>query len=301
MLTVIWRFLRLTRPVFLAGGALLYALGAALTATAGYPISWGRYALGQMMLTSIQLTTHYANEYFDLEGDRIVGASRTWFSGGSGVLADGRLSPRVAWIAARGCGLIAAATIAVTLWIEPPASAIGAVALMCGWFYSAPPLRLEASGFGEIVTALLVGFLSPLSAIVMQRGPIDARWVAIALPLMLINIAMVLTFEFPDFDADRQTGKRTLVVRLGQSRSAQLHNLLLASAFGVTWLAVAVGWIEARIAAWVLIGLPLAAWQVFYVARRSTRDRRGDWLLTAGGIALFALTSTSFLAGLLTT
>ena len=50
-------------------------------------------------MTSFQLMTHYANDYFDLEADRANQTPTTW-SGGSRVLPAGELSPRVALIAA---------------------------------------------------------------------------------------------------------------------------------------------------------------------------------------------------------
>ena len=292
-------FLQLTRPLFLIGGALLYGLGAAIAASAGAVIDWGRYALGQAIVTSIQLMTHYANEYFDLESDRLIGAQRTWLSGGSGVLPAGRLAPEVALNAARACAVLAIISIALALAVEPAISAIGLLALLGGWFYSAPPLRLSASGFGETTTALIVAFLAPLSGIVMQRGPIDARLIGIALPLMLIHIAMLITFEFPDHDADRRTGKRTLAVRLGLPLASRLHAALVLAGFAAVWAGVALRWVDPAVAAWTLIGLPLAAWQIGSALRQARPPRRGDRWLTAGGLGLFALTSTTFLAGLL--
>ncbi|HJW84932.1 MAG TPA: prenyltransferase, partial [Anaerolineae bacterium] len=89
MLTSLWSFIQLTRPLFLLGGALMYGLGAAIAYSAGASIDWGRYALGQVIVTSIQAMTQYANEYYDLEVDRAAGSNRTWFSGGSGVLPAG--------------------------------------------------------------------------------------------------------------------------------------------------------------------------------------------------------------------
>jgi 1,4-dihydroxy-2-naphthoate octaprenyltransferase len=299
MLSSLWAFLQLTRPAFLLGGALLYGLGAALAAASGASIDWSRYALGQAIVTSIQLATHYANEYFDRESDRLVGASRTWFSGGSGVLPEGRLSPLVALNAGRIGVAVALTLIVFALTIEPAMSAIGALALLGSWFYSAPPIRLTASGFGEWTTALIVAFLAPLSGVVMQRGSIDARLIAVTLPLVLIHVAMLLTFEFPDFDADSQTGKRTLAVRLGRRRAGQLHNALLASAFVVVWLTAIAGWIDVRLATWTLIAAPLAAWQLGSVARHARQVAARYWLLAAGGLGTFTLTAAAFLAGLL--
>lgn len=293
-----WSFIALSRPAFLLGGALLYALGAALAVAGGATLDWGRFALGQVIVSAIQLMTHYANEYYDRESDRLIGAQRTWFTGGSGVLPGGRLSPRVALYAARITAVLAGGAIAAALAVEPAMSAVGLLALLGGWFYSAPPIRLVASGFGEWTTAAIVAFLAPLSGVLMQRGPIDARLIGVSLPLVLIHVAMLLTFEFPDFEADRRAGKRTLAVRLGRRRAGQLHNALLALAFVAVWLAAAAGWIETRIAAWTLISAPLAAWQFVSIRRHTRTERHSGWLLVSGGLSLFAVTSAAMLAAL---
>ncbi len=299
MLARLWSFAQLTRPVFLLGGALLYGLGATIAAASGAPIDWGRYTLGQALVTSIQVMTHYTNEYFDLAGDRAIGASRTWFSGGSGVLPEGQLSPRVALTAARACAGVATLVIAVTATVEPVVSGIGALALLGGWFYSAPPIRLVASGLGELATALMVSFLVPLTATLMQRVPIGPPLLAVTLPLTLINLAMLLAIELPDFDADRQAGKKTLTVRLGRDRAGRLHIGVLAAAFAAIWIAPILSWIDLRIAAWTLLAAPLAGWQAAGVWWRARRGWRGYWILTAGGVSLFTLTAVTFLAGFL--
>jgi 1,4-dihydroxy-2-naphthoate octaprenyltransferase len=91
-----WAFVKLTRPMFLGGAVLLYLLGAALAWAQGASPEWIRLLLGQLLVTAIQLTTHYANEYYDYDVDAAIGSARTPFSGGSGVLVSGQLDRAVA-------------------------------------------------------------------------------------------------------------------------------------------------------------------------------------------------------------
>lgn len=293
-----WAFVQLTRPMFLFGGALMYALGAAIAYAAGAAIDWGRYLLGQIMVTAIQAMTHYANEYFDFEGDCAIGASRTWFSGGSGVLPAGRLSRRVACRAAEVCAAIALAAIVAALRINPVVALIGGLALLGGWFYSAPPLRLVATGFGESSAALMVAFLVPLTALLMQSTAIDWAFLGATLPLIPLNLAMQLEFEFIDYEADREAGKRTLSVRLGRDRAIRLHHRLVGATFALSLLAFTAGWIDGRIAVCLLVAAPLAARQIA-AAGRASGHRFRDNLLAAGGVGLFALASTATLTGVL--
>src|SRR5262245_35998443 len=61
----VWAFVRLGRPLFLGGGFVLYGLGAAVAAAHGVRLNVALYALGQAVVTALQLMTHYANDYFD--------------------------------------------------------------------------------------------------------------------------------------------------------------------------------------------------------------------------------------------
>ncbi len=277
-------FVKLGRPLFLGGGFILYALGAAV---AGHAIDWHRYALGQGCVTAFQLMTHYANDYFDLEADK-ANATPTRWSGGSRVLAGDALPPRVALIAA----LVLATTgvaIGTQLWDAAPI--LGAM-LVLAWFYSAPPLRLCASGFGELDTAIVVTGLVPWLGFTLQAGEHRGVLLAAIAPLALLQIAMLLAIEFPDAAGDAATGKRTLVVRLGAPRAAKLYAALTALAY--LWLPVA-WWlgVPGRVVLLAAIPAPFAAWQI----ARGVTDPAAYEKSTFAAVALLVATSAATLIG----
>jgi 1,4-dihydroxy-2-naphthoate octaprenyltransferase len=290
-LRAVWDFLQLTRPAFLLGGALLYGLGLAVAISQGVAIDPARGLLGQLLITAIQLTAHYANEYYDVETDRLNALNRTLFSGGSGVLAGGRLAPSVALRAARSCAAAGLFLILILGFVEPGVAFIGALALLGSWFYSAPPLALMGSGWGEISASLIVAGLTPLTGYVLQAHRLDPILLAVCLPLALIHWAMLLAFEFPDFEADAAVGKMTQAVRLGRDRAALLHNALIALAFVLIVIAPVP---PARLALWAA---PLAAWQAAGVLWRARRGWAGFAWLTLGAVSLFALTALLWAVG----
>lgn len=287
-------FLRLTRPLFLFGGANLYAIGAFVALADGYKIDFLHLLAGQAMVTSIQLMTHYANEYYDQESDRL-NTERTWFSGGSGVLADGALPPRAALHAALICALVALLIILYGFTWSVPFALLGLAAMMLAWSYSGPPLRLVAKGVGELIATLVVAGLVPVVGYVaLSGGPLGPDVLATALPLMLIHFAMLIAFAIPDTIADSAVGKRTIAVRLGQPGTAVLHNLLLLMAFCVILL-----WIvrERPGVQWLWLVLPAMVWQAAAVARAALhRPPHYRWL-TMGAVGLFATTAMLWLAG----
>jgi 1,4-dihydroxy-2-naphthoate octaprenyltransferase len=212
---------RLARPKFLAGGFAGYALGVAVAAYAGAPITPGRYAAGQAMVSAFHLMTHFANDYFDRGSDS--GAGRTAFSGGSGVLAARALLPRTALAAALVCATAgAAAVLAFAHAGMLTVAAIGAAIGILAWAYSAPPLRLAGRGWGELDTTLVVAVLVPLTGYAVFTGHVDLRIIAATLAPAAAMFAMMIAVEWPDRAADAAGAKRNLLVRLGPRRGAWL-------------------------------------------------------------------------------
>jgi 1,4-dihydroxy-2-naphthoate octaprenyltransferase len=291
----IWNFIKLTRVLFLLGGFLLYALGATAAARMGFTIHWTAYILGQVVVLAIQLMAQYLNEYHDIEVDRLTADNRTWFSGGSGMIATGKVSPGAVLTAARTCAIIAIVTgifaSVWSLWMIP----IVLLSLAGSWFYSAPPISLVSTGWGELTTSLIVALMVPLAGFCMQGG-FPPMVVGLAcLPLVLIHAAMLISFEFPDRMADLAVGKKTLTVRLGLRGAAWVVDALIAIGFVFLGaLALYVG-VPVWQIAWVL---PLAIWQmvmVHWVINSGKRFR--FFILTTGGVVLFIIATQRGFAG----
>lgn len=293
-------FVKLGRPLFLGGGFILYALGAAIAAAHGHAIDGARYAWGQAAVTAFQLMTHYANDYFDYDAD-VANATPTKWSGGSRVLPDGLLPRRVALIAAL---VLAALGIALTVSIELQGTGSWtaptlALVLVLAWEYSAPPLRLCARGLGELDTALVVTVLVPWLGFYLQAPSMrGAGQLALTIvPLAVLQFAMLIAIEFPDETGDRIAGKRTLVVRLGASRAAKLYAAVTAAAF--VWPAIALGLgVPARVALAMVLPAPIGIWRILRL--RDHADRDAFERLTFFAVFLVVATSAAALAGWLT-
>ena len=70
------------------------------------------------------------------------------------------------------------------------------------------------------------------------------------IPVSLAIAAVLYINEFPDYTADKQVGKNTLVVRLGRERAVVLYAVMMVGVYVSIW----VGWL----AAITVITLPLA-------------------------------------------
>lgn len=286
----IWLFIRLSRPVFLVGGALLYALGASISHYLGHPVEPRLYVLGQGLVLCVQLVAQYLNEYFDAAGDE-ENLNRTALSGGSGVLGSGGLNPQVA-LYASFASLALAASLATSLLVLGVASPITWVilclALFVSFAYSSPPFRFVSTGYGELVASILVAVLVPFFGYSLQTGGLHVMLVLATIPPFFVHLAMLIALQLPDFSADQRSGKKTLAVRLGAPVAMRIHDASLAFSAASLIAAVLVGF-PIRIIYSMTIALPLAGAQVWQM----WRIRRGLaplWRsLTLGAVALFAL------------
>ena len=289
-------FLRLSRPIFLLGGIALYALGALVARYEGYPLDWGAYLVGQLFVSSLQLMTHYLNEYWDMEVDQL-NKSRTLFSGGSGVLSGGELPREIALSAAFVCMAVnSASAIALVFQYRagPAAWAIMLLALLGALFYSSPPLKLASTGYGELTASVIVAGLVPAFAHLLQTGRPSLLILLATAPLVVFHYAMLIAFEFPDFLSDEAAGKKTLLVRIGRRNGATLHNTLIVAALVLATVNSFIG-LPIKVAISVAITAPLALWQVISVRNLQRGEPVSFQRLTFGAVALFALT-TYFIA-----
>ncbi len=295
-------FIRLSRPLFLLGGVLLYALGAAIAAYLGRPIDATLYLVGQVLVTLLQLMTRYLNEYFDSEADQ-ENSSRTWLSGGSGAIGPEGLPKKVALYAA-------VITLALATTISTAALVTGAFPLLAwpvlllsfsgAFFYSAPPLRLATSGYGEIIAALVVAGLTPAFAYALQTGELHRLLLMSTTPLIALCFAMIVVFELPDYATDLKHRKRTLMVRLGWSAGMRAHDIAIVFALVSFAVAFSLG-LPPKVGFGALIVVPLALAQIWQL----NRIRQGyppKWnILTFSAMALFAIAAYLELVGYLLT
>lgn len=284
----------LSRPVFLLGGALIYALGAGIARYLGAPIDWELYFLGQAYVTMMQLSAQYLNEYFDAPADQ-DNPNRTPFSGGSGAVGEGKLSQEtVMWAALTALTILASLTVMMlnVTSVSPLLVTIVGLAFLGSFFYSAPPVKLANSGYGELTTSVLVANLVPVFAFVLQYGELHRLLVMSTFPLTALHLAMMIVFEFPDYLNDIKYEKYTLLVRVGWERGMVLHNILILTAFLLLVLAATFG-LPLAIVLPALIPLPLGLLQIWQM-RRIAGGGKPNWT-TMGFTAAVLLGSVAYL------
>jgi 1,4-dihydroxy-2-naphthoate polyprenyltransferase len=285
-------FIRLSRPLFLLGGILLYALGAGIGRYLGTQVDWGMYFLGQGWVTFLQLSTHYLNEYFNAPAD-LSNPNRTPLTGGSGAIGPGKLTRSTALYAAIVCLTFVASTTVLLIRyasLSPAAVLVMVLIFLGAFFYSVPPVRLEASGYGELTTSILVANLVPALALLIQTGELHRLLAMSTFPLTLLHLAMLLAFNLPDYATDLKYEKNNLLVRVGWETGMRMHNFLIAGAYLLLGLAILRG-LPAPIALPAFLSLPLGVLQVFQMNRIAAGAKPNWNTVTLAALTTFAATA----------
>jgi 1,4-dihydroxy-2-naphthoate polyprenyltransferase len=234
----------MARPHFVAGSAIVYIVGVLVARSETHILNWTALGLGLGVMWLAQIATHFFNEYFDQLTDAL-NTHRTLFSGGSGILAVALVSPRtVLW--AGTTALLLTIMLFLALASQPTfgltTALIFGLATLGAVGYSVPPLALANRGWGELDTSLIAGILAPLFAYNLQTGRVSVTLFWACLPLALLVFANMINVAFPDYEADRAVGKRTLVVLLGPARAARFFTIALIVGIAAAWLTLRWSW-----------------------------------------------------------
>jgi 1,4-dihydroxy-2-naphthoate octaprenyltransferase len=283
-------FIKLSRPLPILGVCLTFALGTGIARYLGASIDWGVYLLSQAWVTLLQLSMHYLGDFFAHPADT-ANTRRTPFSERSDALGPGKLPRNLALWAGISCLSVAASLTVLLLRAisAPPAVYLIMFLIFLSILsYSVPPLRLASSGYGELLMSILVANLVPALAYMLQADEWSRLLPMTTFPLLLLHLAMMVAFEFPDYAADIRYEKHTLLVRIGWERGMQLHNLLLLGGFGLLGVAWALG-LPTQIVLPVLILLPVGAFQIWLMNRIEAGATPNWLLLTTAAAAIFGL------------
>ncbi|MBX0324701.1 prenyltransferase [Halomicroarcula sp. F13] len=264
-----WVLWKSARPSQLALVLLVYALGVGMErARAATPVvPWTPVLAGAGVLVLVATGVHYANEYADVETDRLT--ERTPFSGGSGALQRTGVDRGVLARASSTVVVAAVVSCAAMWWtglLSTRALALLAVILGFGLAYSLPPAALVRRGVGEVTNAVLGGFCLPLFGVAVV-GRVTWAVAAAVLPFtMLVGCNLVAT-HWPDREADARTGKRTLAVRWS-ARGLRRGYWTLAAGAVLSTAALAGTVLPPSVVAGQALALPLLLWGGVVVTRQ---------------------------------
>ncbi len=234
-------WLLLSRIPFLSVAVLPYILGTLLAGR----FNWMIFLLGLSGVLLVQLAAHYSGEVYDLKEDRLsITLEKNFFSGGSQVVVENIIAPKKVKIL---IGVVIFLALAVGLILQFCFNTgkwtllLGVSGIICGFFYSKPPLRWVSRGVGEIFIAYAFGWLAVNAGFYIQTARFDTLPALISLPVAFTVVNIILINEYPDYPADIQAGKLNLLARIGKAKGALLYALLVVCSAVTFFWALASG------------------------------------------------------------
>jgi 1,4-dihydroxy-2-naphthoate octaprenyltransferase len=204
-------------PVLVGTGAA-FALDRANSANA---------LLALLVSLALQIGVNYANDYSD--GVRGTDQERV---GPVRLVGQGLANPENVKIAAvlsfAGAALFGLALVALSGAFVM--LLVGAASIAAAWYYTGGKRPYGYSGLGEVFVFVFFGLVATLGTTYTQALSVSPASLAGAVGVGAISSAILVANNLRDIPTDQTHGKRTLAVRLGESRTRGLYAALLAVA-----------------------------------------------------------------------
>lgn len=217
---ILW--IKETRPQFLTLSVVLAFLGTAIAWYHG-PVNIGYALLAGFGLMLTHGSVNAINDYFDYKNGIDFNTKRTPFSGGSGLVIEGKLPLNQAL----GVGVItslAALVIGIFFIIVKGWQLIPllVIAGLCIILYT--PVILKTR-WPEWSPGLGLGILPILGLYFAQTGTYDWLVLIASVPSGILVHNLLLLNEFPDVEADRKGGRKTTPVVFGFEAAGRLFRI----------------------------------------------------------------------------
>ncbi|WP_139365582.1 prenyltransferase [Shouchella patagoniensis] len=196
----------------------------------------GLFFLTLLGATSAHLFSNMINDLWDFRNgvDEKASQSDHAISTNSGLLPSGAVSEkhfaRVTWFFL-AIAFVSGLALAFIRGLELLLFAL--VGGLIAYFYVAPPLKFgyRGKGYSELAIFLAFGVLPVMGTYFVMTTSLSFHSFLASIPIGLLTTLILYNHHFLHWQADKEAGKRTLVVLWGEKRGLVFSKLLTASAY----------------------------------------------------------------------
>ena len=229
--------------VWLRAIRVRFLLASVVAVSAGLAITWWQTSsvtildaiLTMCGVLALHASVDLLNDYWDFKRGIDTTTQRTKMSGGSGVLPDGLLKPTQVY-AAGIIFLVIGASIGA-YFVATDGIIIGiilAFAVISIYFYST---KLVNWGLAEVFVTIK-GSMIVIGTYFVQTQQITEPVVLCGIIIGVLSSLVLFITSFPDHDADKAKGRKTLVISLGKQKACSILWAFPAIAYGLSIVAV---------------------------------------------------------------
>ena len=228
-------WLRVIRVRFLLASIIAVSVGLAITWWHTGNISIFDAILTMCGVLALHASVDLLNDYWDFKRGIDTTTHRTKMSGGSGVLPEGLLKP--VQVYAAGIAFLIIGTAIGIYFIATDGIVIGiilAFAVISIYFYST---KIVDWGLAEVFVAIK-GSMIVMGTYFVQTSQITEQSVLAGIVIGVLSSLVLFITSFPDHDADKAKGRKTLVISLGMQKACSILWIFPAITYGITIIAV---------------------------------------------------------------
>jgi len=210
-------WIRVIRLKFLLASVIAVSLGLAISWNITNEFNAIHAVLTMIGVVSLHVSVDLLNDYWDFKRGIDTNTQRTKMSGGTGVLPEGLLKPSEVYKVGIGFlifGGIIGGFFVFTFGIT--IAVILSFAILSIYFYST---KLVNWGLAEVFVAIK-GTMIVLGTFYIQTNQILEIPIFAGVVVGVLSASVLFITSFPDHDADKQKGRRTLVILFGKEKAS---------------------------------------------------------------------------------
>ncbi len=212
-------WLRVIRVRFLLASVIAVSLGLALNWWQNFSIDPLDAILIFAGVMALHASVDLLNDFWDFKRGIDTKTKRTKMSGGTGVLPEGLLKPSSVYRA--GVAFLIIGSVIGGYFVITDGIIIGIIlgfAILSIYFYST---KIVDSGLGEFFVAVK-GSMIVIGTYYIQSGQITIESILGGIVVGVLSSLVLFITSFPDHDADKSKGRKSLVIAVGKEKAAKL-------------------------------------------------------------------------------
>jgi 1,4-dihydroxy-2-naphthoate octaprenyltransferase len=230
-------WLRVIRVRFLLASVIAVLVGLALNWSQNGTIAYFDAILTFAGVLALHASVDLLNDYWDFKRGIDTKTTRTKMSGGTGVLPEGLLKPSSVYragviflIIGSLIGIYFVITYGILIAI------ILGFAILSIYFYST---KIVDSGLGEFFVGVK-GSMIVIGTFFIQSGEISLESILAGVVVGTLSSLVLFIASFPDHDADKSKGRKTLVIVVGKEKAKKIFWFFPLLAYSIILIGVSV-------------------------------------------------------------
>ena len=230
-------WLRVIRIRFLLASVIAVSVGLAINWRQNSTVDPFAAILTFAGVISLHASVDLLNDYWDYKRGIDTITKRTKMSGGTGVLPEGLLKPSSVYRA--GIGFLILGSVIGFYFVLTDGIIIAAIlgfAILSIYFYST---KIVDSGLAEFFVAVK-GTMIVLGTYFIQSNQITLESISGGIVMGVLSSLVLFIASFPDHDADKSKGRKTLVIAVGKKNATYLFWVFPAISYSVIILGISI-------------------------------------------------------------